>query len=64
MEVFSNIMKLKAFSAFPDAETALSNLNSIKNCEISEDLSNFISSNIKKKKSKNIFLKIKFQVCN
>jgi len=51
MEVFSNIMKLKAFSAFPDAETALSNLNFIKNCEISEDLSNFISSNIKKKKS-------------
>jgi hypothetical protein len=49
MEVFSNIMKLKAFSDFPDVETALFNLNSIKNCDISEDLSNFISSNIKKK---------------
>ncbi len=49
MEVFSNIMKLKAFSAFPDAETALSNLNSIKNYEILEDFFNFISSNIKKK---------------
>jgi len=50
MESFSSIMKLKAFSPFTNAEAALQNLNAVKNNEVSEDLSNFISSNIKKKK--------------
>lgn len=58
MESFSSIMKLKAFSPFSNAESALVNLNSIKNNEISEDLSNFISNNIKKKKSTLIIFKI------
>lgn len=44
-------MRLKAFSPFVNAEQALSNLNSIKNVEISEDLNNFLATNIKKKKS-------------
>jgi hypothetical protein len=54
METFSSIMKLKAFSPFQNAESALENLNSIKNNEISEDLSNFLASSLKKKKSKPI----------
>lgn len=44
-------MKLKAFSPFQNAESALENLNYIKNNEISEDLSNFLASSLKKKKS-------------
>ena len=51
MDSFSSIMKLKAFSPFTNAEQALENLNAIKNAEISEDYANFISQNIKKKKS-------------
>lgn len=51
METFSSIMKLKAFSPFQNAESALENLNAIKNNEISEDLNNFLNSNLKKKKS-------------
>lgn len=43
METFSSIMRLKAFAPFTNAEQALENLNSIKNNEISEDLSNFLS---------------------
>jgi nucleolar protein 56 len=50
MDTFSSIMRLKAFSPFTNAESALENLNRIKNNEISEDLSNFLASNLKKKK--------------
>ncbi len=63
MELFSKIMKLKAFYAFHIVQTSLSNLNSIKNCEISDNLINFISSNIKKKSKINDKILL-IQPCN